>query len=69
MLTGGAGNDIFEISWASGCFYDDGNAANAGRSDYVLITEPLKVGQANTKKHKFRCPLFFLGLAVSVFVA
>jgi Ca2+-binding RTX toxin-like protein len=38
-LAGGVGNDIFQIGWASGQFYDDGNAANAGRGDYVLITD------------------------------
>jgi len=43
-LVGGAGNDIFQLGWASGRFYDDGNAANAGRTDYVLITD-FTVGQ------------------------
>jgi Ca2+-binding RTX toxin-like protein len=43
-LVGGVGNDIFQIGWASGQFYDDGNAANAGRTDYILITD-FTVGQ------------------------
>jgi Ca2+-binding RTX toxin-like protein len=43
-LAGGAGNDVFQLGWASGRFYDDGNAANAGRADYVLITD-FAVGQ------------------------
>jgi Ca2+-binding RTX toxin-like protein len=43
-LVGGAGNDIFQLGWASGRFYDDGNTKNAGRGDYVLITD-FTVGQ------------------------
>jgi Ca2+-binding RTX toxin-like protein len=43
-LIGGAGNDIFQLGWSSGRFYDDGNAKNAGRTDYVLITD-FTVGQ------------------------
>ena len=43
-LVGGTGNDIFQLGWASGQFYDDGNASNAGRTDYVLITD-FTVGQ------------------------
>ena len=43
-LVGGVGNDIFQLGWASGRFYDDGNTKNAGRSDYVLITD-FTVGQ------------------------
>jgi Ca2+-binding RTX toxin-like protein len=43
-ITGGVGNDIFQLGWTSGQFYDDGNAANAGRGDYVLITD-FTVGQ------------------------
>ena len=43
-LVGGVGNDIFQLGWASGRFYDDGNSANAGRADYVLITD-FAVGQ------------------------
>jgi len=38
-LIGGVGNDIFQLGYSSGRFYDDGNAKNAGRSDYVLITD------------------------------
>jgi len=38
-LVGGAGVDIFQLGWTSGRFYDDGNAENAGRTDYVLITD------------------------------
>jgi hypothetical protein len=38
-LVGGVGNDIFQLGWSSGRFYDDANAANAGRTDYVLITD------------------------------
>jgi Ca2+-binding RTX toxin-like protein len=38
-LTGGAGNDLFRLGWSAGRFYDDGLAANAGRNDYVLITD------------------------------
>ena len=43
-LVGGAGNDIFQLGWSSGRFYDDGNTANAGRTDYILITD-FTVGQ------------------------
>jgi Ca2+-binding RTX toxin-like protein len=43
-LSGGAGNDVFQLGWASGRFYDDGNAKNSGRNDYVLITD-FTVGQ------------------------
>ena len=43
-LTGGAGNDLFQLGFASGRFYDDGISSNAGRSDYVLITD-FTVGQ------------------------
>ena len=43
-LVGGVGNDIFQLGWSSGRFYDDGNTANAGRTDYVLITD-FAVGQ------------------------
>jgi Ca2+-binding RTX toxin-like protein len=43
-LVGGVGNDIFQLGWASGRFYDDGNAKNVGRTDYVLITD-FTVGQ------------------------
>jgi Ca2+-binding RTX toxin-like protein len=43
-LVGGVGNDIFQLGWSSGRFYDDGNSANAGRTDYVLITD-FTVGQ------------------------
>jgi Ca2+-binding RTX toxin-like protein len=43
-LVGGVGNDIFQLGWASGRFYDDGNTANAGRTDYILITD-FTVGQ------------------------
>ena len=43
-LTGGAGIDVFQLGWSSGRFYDDGVAGNAGRNDYVLITD-FTVGQ------------------------
>jgi Ca2+-binding RTX toxin-like protein len=43
-LVGGVGNDIFQLGWSSGRFYDDGNTANAGRTDYILITD-FTVGQ------------------------
>jgi Ca2+-binding RTX toxin-like protein len=43
-LVGGTGNDIFQLGWSSGRFYDDGNTANAGRTDYILITD-FTVGQ------------------------
>jgi Ca2+-binding RTX toxin-like protein len=43
-LAGGAGVDVFQLGWASGRFYDDGVAGNAGRTDYVLITD-FTVGQ------------------------
>jgi len=43
-LVGGAGNDIFQLGWSSGRFYDDGNTANAGRTDYILITD-FTIGQ------------------------
>ena len=43
-LVGGAGNDVFQLGWASGRFYDDGNTKNAGRFDYALITD-FTVGQ------------------------
>jgi Ca2+-binding RTX toxin-like protein len=43
-LVGGVGSDIFQLGWASGRFYDDGNTKNAGRADYVLITD-FMVGQ------------------------
>jgi Ca2+-binding RTX toxin-like protein len=43
-LAGGAGNDIFQLGWSSGRFYDDGNTANAGRTDYILITD-FTIGQ------------------------
>ena len=36
--------DVFQLGWSSGRFYDDGNSANAGRADYVLITD-FAVGQ------------------------
>jgi Ca2+-binding RTX toxin-like protein len=43
-LTGGLGADRFILANARGRFYDDGNAKNAGRTDYVLITD-FTVGQ------------------------
>jgi Ca2+-binding RTX toxin-like protein len=43
-LVGGTGNDIFQLGWSSGRFYDDGNTANAGRTDYILITD-FTIGQ------------------------
>ena len=43
-LVGGVGNDIFQLGYSSGRFYDDGNKKNAGRTDYVLITD-FTVGQ------------------------
>jgi len=38
-LIGGEGADRFIVGDARGRFYDDGNTANAGRSDYALITD------------------------------
>ena len=38
-LAGGAGDDLFELGWAGGRFYDDGDAKNSGRADYALITD------------------------------
>jgi Ca2+-binding RTX toxin-like protein len=38
-LTGGAGNDEFVLGAASGAFYNDGVASNAGTADYALITD------------------------------
>jgi subtilisin family serine protease len=38
-LTGGAGNDIFVLGDARGAFYNDGNARNAGTSDYARIMD------------------------------
>lgn len=38
-LTGGTGLDVFNLGYASGAFYDDGNAATPGTTDYVLITD------------------------------
>ena len=43
-LVGGAEVDVFQLGWASGRFYDDGNPKNAGRTDCVLITD-FTVGQ------------------------
>ena len=43
-LIGGIGADRFILGDARGRFYDDGNTANAGRTDYVLITD-FTVGQ------------------------
>jgi Ca2+-binding RTX toxin-like protein len=43
-LVGGAGADIFQLGWANWRFYDDGNTKNAGRTDYVFITD-FTVGQ------------------------
>ena len=43
-LTGGGGNDVFAIGYDSGILYNDGVLSNAGRNDYVLITD-FKVGQ------------------------
>jgi Ca2+-binding RTX toxin-like protein len=43
-LTGGSGIDRFILADARGRFYDDGNTKNAGRTDYVLITD-FTVGQ------------------------
>ena len=44
VLSGGDGADVFQLGWASGRYYDDGNTVNAGLSDYVLITD-FTVGQ------------------------
>ena len=38
-LTGGDGNDQFVLGSASGAFYNDGSASNAGTADYALITD------------------------------
>jgi Ca2+-binding RTX toxin-like protein len=38
-LSGGAGGDVFELGWSGGRFYDDGDAKNWGRADFVLITD------------------------------
>lgn len=38
-LSGGVGRDVFQLGWASGRLYDDGNVGNAGRTDYVLVTD------------------------------
>jgi Ca2+-binding RTX toxin-like protein len=38
-LAGGAGADLFQLGWSGGRFYDDGTTSNAGRGDYVLITD------------------------------
>jgi hypothetical protein len=38
-LTGGAGTDVFNLGYASGAFYDDGNTASLGTTDYALITD------------------------------
>jgi Ca2+-binding RTX toxin-like protein len=43
-LVGGADVDVFQLGWASGRFYDDGNTKNAGRGDYVVISD-FTVGQ------------------------
>ena len=38
-LTGGGGNDLFILGFASGSLYNDGSAKAAGTSDYALITD------------------------------
>jgi len=38
-LTGGSGNDQFVLGAATGAFYNDGIASNAGVADYALITD------------------------------
>jgi Ca2+-binding RTX toxin-like protein len=38
-LVGGAGADLFQLGWAGGRFYDDGNAKTPGSKDYALITD------------------------------
>jgi subtilisin family serine protease len=38
-LTGGSGNDVFVLGDARGLFYNDGNARNAGTSDYARIMD------------------------------
>lgn len=38
-LIGGAGADVFQLGWAGGRFYDDGNVKTSGKTDYVLITD------------------------------
>ena len=38
-LTGGSGNDQFVLGAATGAFYNDGLASNAGNADYALITD------------------------------
>jgi Ca2+-binding RTX toxin-like protein len=44
VLTGGTGNDVFVLGSEFGSLYDDGVSSNAGRNDYVLITD-FTVGQ------------------------
>ncbi len=43
-LTGGKGVDEFVLGWSGGRLYDDGNAIDAGKRDYALITD-FTVGQ------------------------
>ena len=38
-LTGGKGSDTFVLSSSDGIFYDDGDGASAGTSDYAWITD------------------------------
>jgi Ca2+-binding RTX toxin-like protein len=38
-LTGGSGNDEFVLGAATGAFYNDGSATNAGTANYALITD------------------------------
>lgn len=38
-LTGGAGKDTFNLGNGTQVFYDDGNPATGGKSDYALITD------------------------------
>ena len=45
VLIGGEKNDRFILGWQAAQFYSDGNKANAGRSDYALISDFAKGDQ------------------------
>lgn len=38
-LAGGTGADVFNLGYANGAFYDDGNTATTGTADYVVISD------------------------------